>query len=85
MFNIRFYDTQSKAGVSPSQVRVNLTDKNGDTTQITLLEISSDIGHYHGSFVPTVGGEWRASVVHGATPEVIAERKFYVSTPRAAS
>jgi len=78
MFTLDFYDIVTKEQVTPTSVNVVATN-GATTTTISMVETTGRTGHFTGSFVPSVSGEWLAVARHGgANGEIVDSANFYV-------
>ena len=78
MFDIDFYDDRTKVAVTPSSVRVKLETPTGIDSEVALSEDPARMGHFTGSAVPAVQGDWKFTVVYGGSNEVLDSGRFYV-------
>jgi hypothetical protein len=79
LFSVDFYDGTTKQAVSPTSVKIDLITPSGGTFgTINLTENTGRAGHYDGSFLPTIPGEWIARLKYGTAGEVVDKTQFYV-------
>jgi len=76
---VHFYDIITKEAATPGDVVVNLTDPDGEAIPVTMTEDPEDSGHFYGSFLPDVHGEWICELVYDVAEEVVDRTHVWVA------